>query len=209
MVRIRSMPEPLFFLIFPVIGALVGWVTNRLAILMLFRPRQPVNIMGVRIQGLIPKRHNEMAHRIAETVERELLTSEDLGKAMGGVQWEGEIRSTLNNILHKKGPGIIIGRIPGIARAWEAVILPQILEVLTPEINRIIGRYQDNFIDKLRHSVDIRQIVAERIVQFETEALEGLVFTLAKREFKHIELIGALTGAIIGVVQGFIVILLG
>jgi len=203
------MPEPLFFLIFPAIGALVGWVTNRLAILMLFRPRHPVNILGVKIQGLIPKRHNELAHRIAETVEQELLTSEDLGKAMGGVQWEAEIRSTLNNLLHEKGPGIIIGRIPGIAKAWETVILPQILEVLTPEINRLIGRYRDNFIDKLRNSVDIGQIVADRIIQFETETLEGMVFSLAKREFKHIELIGALTGAIIGVVQGLLVLLIG
>jgi len=203
------MPEPLFFLIFPAIGALVGWITNRFAILMLFRPRKPVEILGFRIQGLIPKRHVEMAERIAETVEKELLTSEDLGKAMGGVQWEDEIRSTLSKLLHQKGPGIIIGRIPGVARAWESVILPQILEVLTPEINRLIGRYRDSFIDKLGRSVDIRRIVADRIVQFETEALEGMVFALAKREFKHIELIGALTGAIIGVVQGLLVLLIG
>lgn len=203
------MSVPIYFLIFPAIGAMVGWVTNRLAILMLFRPRQPVKILGIRMQGLIPKRHNEMAERIAETVERELLTSEDLGRAMGGVQWEGEIRSALENLLHEKGPGIIIGRIPGIARAWESLILPQILEVLTPEINRLIGSYRDRFVEKLGQSVDVRKIVTRRIVQFETEALEGMVFALANREFKHIELVGAMTGAVIGVVQGVVVLLLG
>ncbi|NOY86248.1 MAG: DUF445 family protein [Deltaproteobacteria bacterium] len=203
------MPKIVYFAIFPVVGALVGWITNRIAIIMLFRPRKPISFLGFRIQGLIPQRQHQIAQRIAETVEQELLTVEDLDEAMSGVQWEDEVRSTLTSILHTKGPGMFIGKIPGIAKAWEALILPQIIDLLAPEINRLIARYRDSFVRKLRNSVDIRQIVADRIEQFEIQTLETLIFALASREFKHIEWVGALTGALIGAIQGLIVLIAG
>lgn len=39
-----------------IIGAFIGWMTNVFAIKLLFRPLQPVNILGIKLQGLIPKR---------------------------------------------------------------------------------------------------------------------------------------------------------
>ena len=71
----------LYFLIFPVVGALVGWFTNWLAILMLFRPREPVRFFWWSLQGVIPSRHAQLAERIADTVENNLLTQDDLEKA--------------------------------------------------------------------------------------------------------------------------------
>jgi uncharacterized membrane protein YheB (UPF0754 family) len=203
------MPDFIYFMIFPVVGAMVGWITNRIAIRMLFKPRKPVNILGLKIQGVIPRRHGELAMRIAETVHEKLLTSEDLGRAMNDVDWEDEVRDTLHNILNVKGPGSIIGKIPGVAQAWESVVLPQILETLTKEVSRLISRYRDVFIQKLKDTVDIKQLVAQRVEEFELEALESLVMNLASKEFKHIEIVGAVTGTVIGFVQGLIMILIG
>ncbi len=203
------MPDFIYFMIFPAVGAMVGWITNRIAIRMLFKPRRPVNILGLNIQGVIPRRHGELAMRIAETVHEKLLTSEDLGRAMNDVDWEDEVRSTLNRILNEKGPGSIIGRIPGIAQAWKSVVLPQILDTLSKEINRLIARYRNVFIQKIRDSVDIRNLVAQRVEQFELEALEDMVMNLARKEFAHIEIVGAVTGTVIGIVQGLIMVFIG
>ncbi len=57
--------------------------------------------------------------------------------------------------------------------------------------------------------MDIRQIVREKVLEFETEAMESLVMAVARREFGHIQVVGAITGALIGVVQGLILILAG
>jgi uncharacterized membrane protein YheB (UPF0754 family) len=46
----------------PVIGFIIGYFTNYLAIKMLFYPRKP--ILG--FQGVLPKRRNELAKNIAE-----------------------------------------------------------------------------------------------------------------------------------------------
>lgn len=199
----------LFFLIFPLVGALVGWFTNWLAILMLFRPRKPVRILGWTLQGVIPSRHAQLAERIADTVEKSLLTKKDLEKAMSGVNWHDEVDHLIRKVLHDRGPGGIIEKIPGIAQAWRNVVLPSLQEVLSREVVRFIQGYGERFAGRLRDSVDIREIVRDKVQQFEAEAMETLVMTVARKEFGHIQIVGALTGALIGVIQGVILVLAG
>ena len=201
------MPTPLYFLIFPLVGALVGWFTNWLAILMLFRPREPVRILGWTLQGVIPSRHSQLAERIADTVENNLLTQDDLEKAMSGVNWHDEVDLLIRKVLHDRGPGGIIEKIPGISQAWKNIVLPSLQEVLSREMIRFIDGYGTRFAGKLRESVDIREIVREKVLEFETEAMESLIMSVAKREFGHIQVVGAVTGAIIGIVQGLLVLL--
>ncbi|UCF30543.1 MAG: DUF445 family protein [bacterium] len=200
------MAEWVYFLIFPSVGALVGWFTNWLAIRMLFRPRRPVRILCFTLQGVIPRRHADLAGRVAETVESSLLTQEDLEAAMTGVRWEDEVRRLIARILDEKGPGIFLVMIPGIAQAWSNVVIPTLQDVLGKEINRLIVRSQSAVINKLRTSVDVKGIVRDKVEQFEVEALEGLIRGIARTEFGHIQVVGALTGAAIGIVQGLILL---
>ncbi|RFB18427.1 DUF445 family protein [Bacillus sp. HNG] len=64
-----------------VIGAIIGGVTNSLAIKMLFRPYKAIYIGGKRLPftpGLIPKRRDELARQMGRTVVEHLLTPESL-----------------------------------------------------------------------------------------------------------------------------------
>ncbi|MBV5138686.1 DUF445 domain-containing protein [Staphylococcus chromogenes] len=59
------------------IGALIGGVTNMIAIKMLFHPFKAYYIFGKRIPftpGLVPKRREEIASKIGQVVEEHLLT---------------------------------------------------------------------------------------------------------------------------------------
>ncbi|MBM6617780.1 DUF445 domain-containing protein [Bacillus suaedaesalsae] len=64
-----------------VIGAIIGGVTNHLAIKMLFRPHQAKYIMGKRVPftpGLIPKRRDELAVQMGKLVVEHLVTAEGI-----------------------------------------------------------------------------------------------------------------------------------
>ena len=77
----------------PVIGAIIGYGTNRLAIKMIFRPHSAKHILGKRLPftpGIIPKSRQELAQAIANTVADELLTPEN-------------IRSQLNRSEFRRG----------------------------------------------------------------------------------------------------------
>ena len=63
-------------LIMIIIGGFIGWITNKVAIKLLFRPVNPVKILFFKFQGVFPKRKDEMAISLADTIETELLSKE-------------------------------------------------------------------------------------------------------------------------------------
>lgn len=67
------------------IGALIGGLTNHLAIKMLFRPHEPKFIGKTRLPftpGLIPRRRSELAQQLGKTVTNYLLTPDLFRKNM-------------------------------------------------------------------------------------------------------------------------------
>lgn len=69
------------FFIGPLVGGLIGYITNGIAIKMLFRPLKPLYLFGKRVpftQGIIPKERDRIAHSIGEVVGRELINQETL-----------------------------------------------------------------------------------------------------------------------------------
>jgi uncharacterized membrane protein YheB (UPF0754 family) len=63
----------------PVLGALIGYVTNYLAIRMLFRPLEPKYVLGLRIPltpGIIPKQRYQLAESIGNMVSTQLLNEQ-------------------------------------------------------------------------------------------------------------------------------------
>ena len=65
----------------PVVGGIIGYFTNDLAIKMLFRPYRPYYLFQRRLPltpGLIPGNQGRLAQRIADTIMGSLLTPEEL-----------------------------------------------------------------------------------------------------------------------------------
>lgn len=63
------------------IGAVIGYFTNFIAIKMLFRPHKEIRIGGKRLPftpGIIPKNQSRMAAAVGRTVSEQLFTSGDL-----------------------------------------------------------------------------------------------------------------------------------
>ena len=64
----------------PVIAAFTGWFTTWIAIYMLFHPRNPIRVFGITIQGIFPKRQNQVADKIGNMVANELILFDDIAK---------------------------------------------------------------------------------------------------------------------------------
>jgi uncharacterized membrane protein YheB (UPF0754 family) len=73
------MRTALLFLIPALAGAVIGFITNVIAIKMLFRPLKEIRLFGIRLPftpGLLPRQRHKLADNIGAMVERELLTAE-------------------------------------------------------------------------------------------------------------------------------------
>ncbi|MFP4152758.1 MAG: DUF445 family protein [Alkalispirochaeta sp.] len=63
----------------PLLGAAIGYLTNSVAIRMLFRPLRPIRILGIRLPftpGVIPRQRDDLAESIGAMVAEELLTTD-------------------------------------------------------------------------------------------------------------------------------------
>ncbi|MBR0503501.1 MAG: DUF445 family protein [Paludibacteraceae bacterium] len=73
------------YLIPPVVGAIIGYFTNELAIKMLFRPKTPKYIFGMRVPftpGIIPKEKSRIATAIGETISKNLMDKDTMTKSL-------------------------------------------------------------------------------------------------------------------------------
>lgn len=88
------------------IGITAGLATNAIAIWMLFHPYEPIHLGRLRIMpmGAIPKEIDRIAKRIGETVGKELLTPEDIGRTLSSESFRGRfdqaLRDALESLLH-------------------------------------------------------------------------------------------------------------
>nr|WP_314631579.1 DUF445 family protein [uncultured Mogibacterium sp.] len=65
----------------PLIGALIGYCTNYIAVKMLFRPRREKYIFGHKVPltpGAIPKGKTRLAKAVGDVISNHLVTSEDI-----------------------------------------------------------------------------------------------------------------------------------
>ena len=65
----------------PIIGAVIGYCTNFIAVKMLFFPKKEVRIGGVKLPftpGVIPKGKDRLALAVGDVVGNKLVTAEDM-----------------------------------------------------------------------------------------------------------------------------------
>ena len=90
------------WIVMPLVGGCIGYITNRLAVAMIFRPVEPRRFLGLRIQGLVPRRKPDLARSIGRVVGAHLLNHEDIVRAMGSLDVEGLIERAIERGLEPK-----------------------------------------------------------------------------------------------------------
>jgi uncharacterized membrane protein YheB (UPF0754 family) len=85
--------------VLPVLGTVIGYVTNWLAIYMIFEPVQPRQIFGRRWQGLFLKRQEHAAEVYANIVADEIITSANIGDELLHGPRADRTRTLIQNAL--------------------------------------------------------------------------------------------------------------
>ena len=200
------MDKLITILILTVVGGLIGWITNILAIKLLFRPITPIRIpiLNFEILGLIPKRKKEIAANIGEVISNELLSMDDiLEQALNNSNGEN-----FNSYIIEKIKAIINEKLNIIPMPFRMMASPYIDEILNKEVPSALSEITADLLIKAKENVNIQGIVEEKINELDLEKLEDIIIKVAKKELKHIEILGLVLGSIIGVLQGILVIFL-
>ena len=187
-------------LILPFISAFIGWITNCIAIRMLFRPLYPVNVLGLKIQGVAPRRRNELTEGIANAVQKALVSVDDVAQVLKNVNLEDEINLLLDEVVKKEVKEKLVEKFPFAKKAANDLFKEVRASVQSKLVDHI-SRLMDKTTEQLKRQLNIKEIVMQRVGSYKVETLEELIMEIAHREFRLVELYGALLGFIIGFIQ--------
>jgi len=144
----------------PCIGAFIGYLTNRVAIRMLFRPLEPWYIFGLQVPmtpGVIPSKRHALAENIGEMVGSHLLTSTDIGAALSKEPFQEHLANLVDRRIREimmRDLGPIGEEIPRKFKAYFKIGV----KTLKYELNEGVKSYlaSDRFEVQLRASMNSR-----------------------------------------------------
>ena len=185
-------------LIIPFIGAFIGWITNKLAIKFIFWPLKPIKIplINFEFQGVIPKRRKEIASTVGLIVERELLSAEDFINYLNSSETKKKIVDGAVLELNRT----VLNRMPKYVpfkKYFEELIESR----LSNELPKIIDSISKNISEDLKSSFVLSKTVEDKLNSLDLLYLENLTYEIASRELNHIEVMGAVLGFLIGLIQ--------
>ncbi|EFG29009.1 DUF445 domain-containing protein [Fusobacterium periodonticum] len=187
-----------------IISAAIGWITNWVAIKMLFRPHNEINLGLFKIQGLIPKRRAEIGIGIADVIQNELISIKDVIANIDREEFSKRLNDLIDDVLEKNLKTKVKEKFP----VMQIFFSDKIAKDVSNTIKGIVMENQEKifeiFSNYAEENIDFSTIITDKISNFSLDKLEEIINGLAKKELKHIEVIGAILGAFIGLVQYFI-----
>lgn len=184
----------------PLIGAFIGWITNWLAIKMLFHPRKPVKILFITFHGIFPKNKPRIAEKLGTIVQRDLLNFTDIKDRLQDPDalnnFKEEIASRVDDALRDRIEKSTLASILVPEQLIQSVH-KTIIDEIEANLPAVIG----SSIDKIEEKLDIQQLVQNKVANFSDEKLEQLLLDITSKEFTFIEIIGGVLGFLIGIIQ--------
>jgi len=196
-------------LIPPALCAAIGWITNLLAIRMLFRPYYPKRILGLTFHGVLPKRQAAVAERFGEMVETELISHEDIRKIVEDPGFLDPFRKKLDERVEHFLAVKLATVHPMAGMFLGDGIKSKIRGILHQELDSLVPDLLETGMDELENRLRVRDIVQKKVAEFAPDRLEQMLHSILKKEFRFIEWIGGILGFVVGIGQSALFFFLG
>ncbi len=185
----------------PFIAAFIGWFTNWIAIKMLFHPREPKNILGYKLQGIFPKRQKQFAEKLGALVAKELISFDEISAKLN----DPKIVQKAMPFIEEKIDGFIKVKLqeemPLLSMFIKDDTLNSIKKGMVTEIESLFPTLIGKMTDGMKEDLNIEKIVVDKVSNFSSDKLEEILNAIMSKEFRFVEIIGAVLGFIIGCIQ--------
>ncbi|MFL6120254.1 DUF445 domain-containing protein [Actinophytocola sp.] len=185
-------------LVMPLFGAAIGWLTDWLAIKLVFFPRERRRILGILpLQGVFQRRRDEVAKQYATVVAREVMTVPNLvATILHGPRADrlrAMIRETVEQAIEEQA---------GIARPLMGA--PRFATLKKTAAERAIRYLPTTMLTAERYAteaLDIRDTIAKKMRRLTRVEYEGLLRPAFRQDEWKLIAVGAAIGALIGELQ--------
>jgi uncharacterized membrane protein YheB (UPF0754 family) len=189
-----------FWWLLPILGVLVGYATNYVALWMIYEPAEPEQWGPIKVHGLFIRRQHDVAEVYARIVADEILTVAEFGSELLNGPQSDRTRALIESAMR---PAIdrATGRAQGAVRlALGSHEYDTIREAFATEpINQMMEPLTDPEFSRTR-SVAMRKLITERIRAMAPNDFAELLRTATKED----EWLLLLHGAVLGLAGGLV-----
>ena len=153
----------------PVIGACIGYVTNWVAVKMLFRPVKEYHIGKLRIPftpGIIPKNKDRIAEVIGQVISENLLDEESLKKQLLNEDVKVRVRAQIVDGLNSLTENTDI--------VEESICKYEDKEKYTKDLNEFIDKVSESIYNTVKEA-DLGSLIKEKIMEETNERFKGSI----------------------------------
>lgn len=190
-----------WFLLFPVVSAFIGWITNWVAIKMLFHPRTPKRILGITFHGIFPKRQQKFAEKLGKIVSQEFLSFDDIEKKISNPENLKQIMPLIEDHVDDFLRNRLKDEMPVISMFIGDKTITNLKTLFMNEIETLLPMVMKKYAANLKTELDLEQIVIAKVAAFSSDKLEEVLYQIMSKEFRFVEIIGAVIGFLIGSLQ--------
>ncbi len=190
--------------VLPVLGVIIGWITNALGMWLIFEPTEPKRYFGVRFHGLFLRRQNEAAEVYAQIIADDVITLERIGDFLMDGPRGDRTRQMLAAAL---GPAI--DKAAGPARGAARIALGGSTydrikdEFATEAVGRTLTPFKDAEFSK-QQSEKIRTLIAARTKELPPRDFVEMMRSAIREDEWMLYAHGAIMGAAGGLIHELI-----
>lgn len=185
----------------PIQSAIVGGLTNWIAIQMIFRPLDPKKFLFWTRQGLFLKRREEVTREFSRLVTEEVMTSKNIIRQI----LEGSERERIHLIIRISVTQVIDSMTkmvkPAILGALKADILDRLqhevsVEVTSPEAMQ----YIEDYVEK---ALDVENTMVEKFRLLNNAEFEDILRSIFRDDEWILIAVGVALGLVVGLIHAY------
>ncbi len=190
----------------PTAGLIVGYLTNFIALKMIFEPEEPLKIGPVTFQGLLMKRQREVSREFGKVLSSRLFTMRNIfdniiyGKATEKIV--DLVESHINHVIDKTaGLNRAIIQIATGTKTYRN-IKQMVIDTFRQELPQSITEV----FDYAENALDIEHTVADKMSNLPADEFLGFMRPVFQEDEWKLIIIGAILGMLAGFIQAVILV---
>ncbi|MBW2732026.1 MAG: DUF445 family protein [Deltaproteobacteria bacterium] len=185
----------------PVICGVIGWLTNVVAIKMIFRPREPLKVLGLRLRGVLPKYLPHFARQLAEIITGDFISTSEMLERLDLDALLEKLRPRLDATFDTLWAEVLLELGAGQRAMLDEEVREAARQKLYEELRSALPEFRREMVVRADGMIDLCGNVERKIMHFGPGRLEEIIYDIAGRELRFIEIYGGVFGVVIGLLQ--------
>ncbi|MAS09490.1 MAG: DUF445 domain-containing protein [Salinisphaera sp.] len=186
----------------PVISAVVGYVTNVVAIKMMFHPIEFIGVWKPWLgwQGIVPRKASKMTGISVDTITESLITEAEIFNRLDPARVADELEEPMIALTDEITDTVMKRHHPALWEAMPLVVRSQVKRRVRAQAPTIIRELMNEVRTNVRYMFDLKGMITRVLVR-EKNLLNRIFLETGRNEFIFIGRSGAYFGFAFGIVQ--------